>query len=256
MSDAQATLAGWQEMTLSMSAPSSVSVGLIALANDSTIEPDLYGFLGPENIRIQTNRIPAPRYLDVKSLHALKDKIADTAAGLMTTNHLDVMAFGCTSASMALGSAAITEAIHRARPNIKVANPVEAALKGLRQLGCSRISLLTPYIGEVNALVEDYLVRHKLDLVRKGYFPVRDNDTRSHVSLEAFEAAADYLMNDSAADALFISCTALRTAPVIEHLEKRLGKPVVTSNQALAWDCLRQAGDTRSLLGLGQLMRT
>lgn len=255
MSDEQTTPPGWQEMTLSVTDSPSVSVGLIALANDSAIEPDLHDFLMLENVRTQTNRIPAPRYLDVKSLHALKDKIEETAAGLMTTNHLDVMAFGCTSASMALGSTAITDAIRRAKPDIKVANPVEAALKGLRQLRCSRIALLTPYIGEVNALVEDYLVQQDLELVRKGYFPVRDNDTRSQVSLEAFEAAANCLMDDSQADALFISCTALKTAPVIEHLEKCLGKPVVTSNQALAWDSLRQAGDTRSLPGLGQLMR-
>jgi maleate isomerase len=52
---------------------------------------------------------------------------------------------------------------------------------------------------------------------------------------------------------VFISCTGLRTFPVVARLEERLGKPVVTSNQALAWDCLRLAGVHDRLPGRGRL---
>ena len=55
------------------------------------------------------------------------------------------------------------------------------------------------------------------------------------------------------ADAVFISCTALRTADVIEDIEAALGKPIVTSNQALAWHALRLMGYEDSVPGLGRL---
>jgi maleate isomerase len=54
-------------------------------------------------------------------------------------------------------------------------------------------------------------------------------------------------------EAVFISCTGLRTAPIISVLEQRLGKPVVTSNQALAWHALRLAGVTDRLEARGLL---
>jgi len=57
------------------------------------------------------------------------------------------------------------------------------------------------------------------------------------------------------ADAIFISCGALRSVEIIDALEERTGKPVVTSNQAMLWDCLRLAGVNDRMDGLGRLFR-
>jgi maleate cis-trans isomerase len=56
------------------------------------------------------------------------------------------------------------------------------------------------------------------------------------------------------ADAYFISCANIHSIDVIEDLEQRLGKPVVTSNQAAIWCALRTAGVTDDVPGLGRLM--
>ena len=60
-------------------------------------------------------------------------------------------------------------------------------------------------------------------------------------------------VDDPASEAIFISCTGLRTAAIVEAIEKELGKPVVTSNQALAWEALRVAGVAEALPGRGRL---
>ncbi len=245
---------GWTEMEVRLAAARR-SIGLIALANDCTIESDIHGFLALADVRVQTNRIYSPRYSNLSSLRALEGDIGESAKGLMPDSHLDVVAFGCTSATMALGKDKVHGAIRKARPGLEVTDPITAALKGLRQLGCNRIALLTPYIGEVNLMVEAYLVEQGLDLRRKGFFGVRDDDERSRITLEAFEAAAECLAGDAEVEALLVACTALSTSPVVERLEQRLGKPVVTSNQALAWDALRLAGDPRPLEGHGRLLR-
>jgi len=56
-------------------------------------------------------------------------------------------------------------------------------------------------------------------------------------------------------DAIFISCTNFRTLEIIESLENKLGKPVVTSNSASMWQMLRVIQDTRVIPGAGRLFR-
>ena len=57
------------------------------------------------------------------------------------------------------------------------------------------------------------------------------------------------------ADAVLLSCGALRSLEVVERIEQRLGKPVVTSNQAMLWHCLRLAGIEDRIEGHGRLLR-
>ena len=57
------------------------------------------------------------------------------------------------------------------------------------------------------------------------------------------------------AQALFISCTAVRSAGVIDEIEARIGRPVVTSNQASAWAALNHCGLTAGPRAVGRLMR-
>jgi len=57
------------------------------------------------------------------------------------------------------------------------------------------------------------------------------------------------------AQAYLISCTTVRSADVIEELERDLGLPVVTSNTATAWHCLRKLGIADSIGGFGKLLR-
>jgi maleate isomerase len=58
------------------------------------------------------------------------------------------------------------------------------------------------------------------------------------------------------AEALFCSCTAWRSLEVVEALEKRTGKPVVTSNQATIWAAFRQIGIRQPIHGFGKLLES
>jgi maleate isomerase len=52
-------------------------------------------------------------------------------------------------------------------------------------------------------------------------------------------------------DGVYIACTGFRSLEIIEDLERDLGKPVISANQATMWDALRLAG----VPGLGRLYR-
>jgi hypothetical protein len=55
------------------------------------------------------------------------------------------------------------------------------------------------------------------------------------------------------ADACLISCTAIKSAPVIARLEQLCGLPVLTSNQSMMWHLLRSSGIEDQITGFGRL---
>ncbi len=233
---------------------SRAAIGLITLANDLTIESELNRFLPFEGVCLLATRIPRSTHGTVTSLRDMEKHLTEASKLLAPTAGLDVIAYGCTSGSMAIGPEVVAERIREARPGVACADPVSAALKGLRALGCQRIAVLNPYSDEVNEVVERYVSDQGFDIVAKGSFDQRGDPRIVRVPPEAIYTAGLELAQTSKAQALFISCTALRVSPIIGRLEAALGKPVVSSNQALAWDCLRQAGCDATIEGFGQLL--
>jgi maleate isomerase len=245
----------WTELPVALGAEPAVCVGLIALANDGTIEADVHDYLRAADIRICATRVRTPLRNTLASLVDLGETIADAMTALVPQGRLDVVAFGCTSGAMALGPQAVRATVTRARPSLHVTDPVSAALRGLARLGCRRIALLTPYLPEVNAMVQDFLTGQGLELRACGFFPISDDNARGRVTEASVLEAAKRLTADRAVEALFISCTALRSAGLVQRIEDSIGRPVVTSNQALSWDSLRLAGDTRVVAGAGRLFQ-
>jgi len=231
------------------------AVGLIALASDLTSEPELRSFLPRDGVALYANRIPMPKEATVEALRQLEANITRTVAGLVPDNHLDVIAFGCTSGAMAIGKDRVAAHIRAAKPAIPCTDPISAGLKGLRALGCRRIAVLTPYVDEVNAVVEAYIGAQDFEVAVKGSFKQAGDPEMCRIPPSAIHQAGLEL-GRADVDGLFISCTALRVSPILERLEQALGKPVVSSNQALAWDCLRLAGCNEQVPGYGRLLMT
>lgn len=234
---------GWQEFRPDVYVRPAIKLGLISLTNDPSAEIDLHQFLAPfDDVRLSTNRVYSPQYSNMDSLLAVVNDIAASADALMPDDSLDMIAFGCTSAAMALGSDVVAEKIRAKRPGIRVTDPIQSVLKGLQALNAKKVALLTPYIGEVNVNIARYFEEHGFTLTSKGFFRIFDDNQRNRISEQSFLEAAIAMTAERDCEALFISCTALCTAPVINRLEAAIGVPVITSNQALAWNILRHSG--------------
>ena len=83
-----------------------------------------------------------------------------------------------------------------------------------------------------------------------------ENDTEvARITPDSIRDAARRLVAAGPIDAVFVSCTSLRVARIIEEVEARIGKPVTSSNHALAWHCLRLAGYREPVAGFGSLFR-
>lgn len=249
---------GWEAMpcTPDDGPARTAAIGLVTLSNDVVIEPELRSFLaGIEGASVYASRIPLVLELTPQALRDMEAHIPRAVELIVPNDRLDVMAFGCTSGSMAIGPERVAAAVHRVRPGIAVTDPVSAALKGLKALGARRIALLTPYPDAVNEVVATYVGTQGFDIAERASFKQPNDPAIARVPPEAIYRAGVELGRRKV-DAVFISCTALRCSSVIGRIEQAIGKPVVTSNQALAWDCLRLAGCKAAIEEYGKLLRT
>jgi maleate isomerase len=117
-----------------------------------------------------------------------------------------------------------------------------------------RISLLTPYIRSVSEPFVDYFAARGLETVSLTCLGIEDDRDMARLAPDSIAAVAREVC-DPAAEGLFISCTAVRAAESVEEIENALGKPVVTSNQAMFWQALRTAGCDLPVPGYGRLLR-
>jgi len=234
------------------------AIGLIVLATDNTIEHEFRQIVPRvEGAAVFHTRILNDPDINEETLRAMEGRIADCARTLRPGERIDVVAYGCTSASMVIGPAGVAARVHEGgRPEVPVTNPVSAATTGLAAMGATRVALLTPYIDEVNQGMRRFFIGQGLAVPVMGSFNHPDDNEVARISEPSIEDALVELGSHDEVDGVFISCTSLRVCGIVERVEQRLGKPVTSSNHALAWHALRLAGVDEPLDGLGRLFRT
>lgn len=228
-------------------------VGLIILATDHTTEVDFQRMVANGRIGVYATRIPYANPVTPENLRAMQPSLTAGAALILPEEPLDVVMYSCTSASVVIGDAEVKTAVRAAKPGAAVVTPTAAASAGLRAFGAKRISVLTPYTIETSRPMADYFRALGFDLARFTCLGLTDDREMARISPdEIVTFAKEATAPDS--DALFISCTAVRAAGVAAEIEAAIGKPVVTSNLATAWACLRLCGDETVRPAFGRLM--
>ncbi len=226
-------------------------IGLIALATDYNSETDLRRIL-PEGVGLFTNRVLNANPLTLENLRAMAGDITRAASGLLPGLGVDVVIYGCTSGTAAIGEQELNRLIQIAQPNVLCTNPIAAVRAALRVLEARNISVLTPYSDTVNTALAGCYENEEFQILNIDGFGLDDDIKMTGLPLAALIEAAQQIC-DPRADALFISCTAIRAAAVVDALEQKLGIPVVTSNQALVWHCLQLLKNSSRIDGFGRL---
>jgi len=228
-------------------------IGLIILATDHTTEVDFRRMVASDRIGVYVSRIRYANPVTPENLLKMQPSLTEGAALILPDETLDAVMYSCTSASVVIGDRNIEAAIHAAKPGASVVTPTAAAVKGLQALGARRISVLTPYTIETSRPMADYFVDLGFTIDRFTCLGLSDDREMARIAPDDIAAFARQALAPQS-DALFISCTALRAAEVAARIEAETGKPVVTSNLATAWACMRLCGDDRARPEFGQLM--
>lgn len=226
-------------------------IGLVAISTDFNSETELRRLI-PEGVEIFTSRILNANPVTIPNLRAMAADIPRAATTILNGHPLDVMIYGCTTGTVAIGEAEIERLIQEARPGIPVTNPISALRAACRALGAKRVSLLTPYTRPVNDALAETLTGAGLEVLNVAGFGLDDDAAITGVPSAAILDAAPVAL-DPEAEVLFISCTGLRVVTILRELERRLDRPVVTSNQALLWHALRLIGYDRTVPDGGRL---
>jgi maleate isomerase len=226
-------------------------IGLIALATDFNSEQDLRRMY-PDGVEVFTNRVLNANPVTMQNLRNMAGDISRAAGGILPGFSLDAMIYGCTSGTVANGAEKIEQLVQQSCPGVPVTNPVTAALAAFAHFGAHKISILTPYTEEVNLEMASYFEDHGIEVLNIAGLDYESDIEMTGIPPRDIADAAISVCDDSA-DLLFISCTAIRSSMVIEQIEKRLGKPVVSSNQALVWHSLKLLDSDAVVTGYGSL---
>jgi maleate isomerase len=229
------------------------AIGLVVLATDQTMEHEFRALIDLPGVAFYESRLYNDAEIRPETLRAIGPRIAPSVALILPGIPLDVVAFGCTSATMTLGEEAVFAEIRKARPNIACTTPVTAALAAFGALGAKAIGLLSPYAPDINAsLVASFRARG-IDVAAVATFDRRDDRDAARISVASIETAIIRLAAAPGVEAIFVSCTSLRVAEAAARLERLAGAPVTSSNHAMAWHCLRLAGVGDPLPAAGRL---
>ena len=229
-------------------------LGLVVLAADEALEPEFRDFTALDGVVVHHSRIESDPEVTLETLKAMEARITTSAALLPAAAPFDVVGYACTSGASVIGPERVAALVRAARPEARVSDPMVATRAALRALSVRRIAFLTPYLPQVTAAVRAALEADGIEIVEVGAFEQSTEAIVARITpASILEAVVTLARRASGAEAVFISCTNLRAAPVIPATEAALGIPVVSSNQALAWHMLRLAGIAEPLENCGRL---
>jgi maleate isomerase len=225
-------------------------IGLIIPSSNRLAEPQFHTYL-PAGVGVNVTRLRMTGNFR-KPLDELERPLTEAAQALSDVKP-DMIVFHCTANSMENGLAhekAIVEIVQRASdcPTITTA---QAITQAFTNLGIKKLVLISPYVKATNQLEVNYLaetgytVLHELGLAL---------DSHAYASVTPEEWKQVVKENTRAdADGYFLSCTNTRMIEAVPDLERELGKPVVNSNQATIWACLKKLGIDHTDKRLGRL---
>ncbi len=232
-------------------------IGLIVLATDQTVEHEFRQIITPlEGVAFYESRIRNAQQITPETLAAMEKEIAPCTEVIMPGCRLDVVAYGCTSGAMVIGDEQVGARIRSARPGIAYTTPMKAAYAAFEALGMKRIAYIAPYMESLCMRMCAEIEDHGFEVPAMGSWNEPDDDKAARLSAETVAAAVRDLGSSDLVDGVFVSCSSIRIALTVEAMEAEIGKPITSSNHAMAWHCLRLAGYGDAIPGYGRLFRT
>lgn len=215
-------------------------VGLIIPSSNRMVEQEMIRYF-PQDVVAHVNRLrmTGPNR---KPLSDLLPEVERACAALVDAK-CEAIAFHCTANSMSEGSGGETALLGalRSAGAPAAATTSTAVMNALRALKARRIALITPYSQHATEEETHFLTENGVTTVHAKGCGLAGSDAYCSTPPEFWSAEASALPHRDF-DALFLSCANIACMGIIEAIEARIGRPVITSNQVVVWETLRLIG--------------
>lgn len=208
------------------------TIGLIVLKADETIEADMRRLL-PADVDIMVSRVHSATSVSSDTLAAMADNLTSAARLFPEGVTFDAVGYGCTSGTAEIGADKVAALIRAGTSAAQVTDPATALIAACRAKNIMRLGLISPYAAEVSQKLRDVLAEAGIAVTAFASFDEPEERNVVRIDPQSVHDAAVGLKGDF--DAIFLSCTNLRTLDVLDQIERTTGKTVFSSNQVLAW---------------------
>ena len=218
------------------------TLGLVVLQTDETIEHDMRRMFTQAGVSLYVTRVPSGADVTTDTLATMSQALPAATRLLPPELTYDVVGYGCTSGTAVIGPDMIASQVRAGCAATHVTEPLSALIAICAARGVSRLAFLSPYIESVSQTLRDALNTRGVETPVFGSFNEAVETKVAKISNASLYEAAMALGSSDEVEGVFLSCTNLRTLDVIPQIEGDLGKPVFSSNQALAWHMAHLAG--------------
>jgi maleate cis-trans isomerase len=230
-------------------------IGLLVPAVNNTMERELWSLV-PDGVTVSTARIACEREGTADTLREMEfEGKAACARVIMAEPHM--VLFGCTSASFYQGAAwnAGFQKDLSEIAGVPAISTTGAMVEGLQRYNVRKVDVVTPYVETTNERLRRYLESEGIEVGNLGTFDMLDMFDHAKIQPgDVYRKVKETVSEES--DAVFVACTQVRALEVVDVLERDLGKPVFSANQASFWKAFKTLGIDPGLDGYGELMRS
>jgi maleate cis-trans isomerase len=219
-------------------------IGMIVPASNTNAEPD-FMMLAPPGTTIHTTRsdgYDVEAIPDSEQMRRFARQALDQQLQLLVDARVELIGYACTSATLADGpefDQSFCEEI-TAKSGLPAVTTAGALVEAIRDIGARRVAFTSPYVPILAAEAVDFIRQCGIEVVNRLDY---ENELSS-LEQNALTPEDAYRMGLEAdhprAELMVISCTDYRALESVAALERTLGKPVVTSNSALMYACLKR----------------
>jgi len=226
-------------------------LGFILMSTDLASESDFFDIV-PKDVAIHITRLKTDDYTTNETLSQHIEYMADAASRIQPDAKPNVISYSCTSGSIVIGEEKIMTEIKKGAPYAIPMTLVTGVVDALRELQIKKIVVGTPYLDEINTKEAEFLYSKGFEIINIQGLNLTTGIEFGKVTPEYWKKFA-LEIHDKNADAIFLSCGGIRSVEIIHEIESITEKPVITSNQAQIWSCLRKAGIKDNIQGFGQI---
>ena len=230
-------------------------IGLLVPAVNNTMEREIWSLV-PQGVTVSTARIVCEREGTADTLRDMEFE-GKAACERVITAEPNVVLFGCTSASFYQGAAwnAQYQKELTTLAGVPAVTTSGAMTEALQRNNVRKVDVVTPYVETTNERLRRYLESEGIEVNNLGTFDMLDMFDHARIQPSDVYQKVKETVTDEA-DAVFVACTQVRALEMIDLLEKDLGKPVFSANQASFWKVFDILGIDPGLNGHGDLMRS